>query len=197
MDVLERMSEIVRQNPAITVRELAARLGYAEQKSVYYWLHKNRFRGFKEFKRSVLTGVYPERIRRAPMRAVRMREQRTHYGEDFLPLAKGLSADGEPVWGGVSPLPRLTASAQAFALKWESGEYYPIFWPGDQLAVDPAASPEPGDLVLAISDELPALLRSYQTQSGPVYTHPITGALYSPADVRQVVGRVVALWRTL
>ncbi|HHY37802.1 MAG TPA: S24 family peptidase [Clostridia bacterium] len=55
MNVLERMAALVREDPAITVAEIARRLGYSEEKSVYYWLEKARIKGIREFKRMVLT----------------------------------------------------------------------------------------------------------------------------------------------
>lgn len=49
------MAALVREDPAITVAEIARRLGYSEEKSVYYWLEKARIKGIREFKRMVLT----------------------------------------------------------------------------------------------------------------------------------------------
>ena len=197
MDVLARAAEMVRQNPAITVAEIAQKLGYAESKSVYYWLHKARFRGFKEFKKAVLTGVFPERLRRPSPLPTRVRERRVSYSTDFLPLARGLGPDGTPVWAGVSPLPRQSLSERAFALDWLSGEYFPFFMAGDHLAVDPEAPLQPGDTVLGISGDLPVLLRYYGPESNPLYTHPVTGQPLESAAPPVVVGRVMAVYRTL
>jgi len=197
LDVLEQMAEMVRQNPAITVHELAQALGYAEQKSIYYWLHKARFRGFKEFKKAVLTGVYPERMRRPSPIAPRVRERKTPYTTDLLPLARGLGPDGGPVWAGVSPLPRRNLSEKAFAVDWLSGEYFPFFMAGDHLAVDPEAPLSPGDIVLGIAGELPVLLRYYGPEGNPLYTHPITGQPLDSSSPPTLVGRVMAVYRIL
>ena len=55
-DTLRAMASFIRANPTATVRELAAHMGFSEERSVYYWLHKLGFRGLKEFKRHVITG---------------------------------------------------------------------------------------------------------------------------------------------
>lgn len=54
-DTLRTMASFIRANPTATVRELAAHMGFSEERSVYYWLHKLGFRGLKEFKRHVIT----------------------------------------------------------------------------------------------------------------------------------------------
>lgn len=55
VNVLDRIAHLIREDPAITVAEIARRLGYSEEKSVYYWLEKASIKGIKEFKRIVLT----------------------------------------------------------------------------------------------------------------------------------------------
>lgn len=57
-DVLQRMSQLVRERPAITVRELADALGYSQERSVYYWLNKADFRGIRQFRDAVLRGEW-------------------------------------------------------------------------------------------------------------------------------------------
>ena len=51
---LAQMAALIKQNPSITVREIAAQLKFADSKSVYYWLEKGNIRGINEFKRLVL-----------------------------------------------------------------------------------------------------------------------------------------------
>ncbi|NLJ80605.1 MAG: hypothetical protein GX335_06250 [Firmicutes bacterium] len=53
-DYLTEMAALIRENPSITVREIAAELKFADSKSVYYWLEKSNIGGIKEFKRLVL-----------------------------------------------------------------------------------------------------------------------------------------------
>lgn len=54
MNPIDKLIELVKHDPAITVAELAACLGYSEEKSVYYWLEKAGYSGIREFKRDVL-----------------------------------------------------------------------------------------------------------------------------------------------
>lgn len=54
--ILRAMAAFVRANPTATVRELAAHLGFSEERSVYYWLQKMGYRGLREFKRHVIAG---------------------------------------------------------------------------------------------------------------------------------------------
>lgn len=53
------MATLIKQNPSITVRELATELRFADSKSVYYWLEKGNFGGINEFKRQVLSDEQP------------------------------------------------------------------------------------------------------------------------------------------
>lgn len=55
-DTLRTMASFIRANPTATVRELAAHLGFSEERSVYYWLQKVGYRGLREFKRHVIAG---------------------------------------------------------------------------------------------------------------------------------------------
>src|SRR5690606_3595249 len=48
------MAALVRENPNITVREIADRLKFADNKSVYYWLSKGNYQGIGEFKQAIL-----------------------------------------------------------------------------------------------------------------------------------------------
>lgn len=57
-EILQKMARFIQSNPNITVRELASLLGYAEERSVYYWLNKARFAGIRDFRQAVLTGRF-------------------------------------------------------------------------------------------------------------------------------------------
>lgn len=56
---LTQIAALIKQNPSITVREIAAELQFADSKSVYYWLEKGNVGGINEFKRLVLTEEKP------------------------------------------------------------------------------------------------------------------------------------------
>jgi len=54
-ETLAYMAALVRENPNITVREIANRMNFSDNKSVYYWLRKGNYQGIGEFKQAVLT----------------------------------------------------------------------------------------------------------------------------------------------
>lgn len=56
---LEQIAALIKQDPSITVRQIASELKFADSKSVYYWLDKENVGGINEFKRLVL-GQKPE-----------------------------------------------------------------------------------------------------------------------------------------
>lgn len=56
---LTHMAALIKQNPSITVRELASELSFADSKSVYYWLEKGNYSGINEFRRKVLSEDQP------------------------------------------------------------------------------------------------------------------------------------------
>lgn len=53
-ETLAYMAALIRENPNITVREIANNLKFADNKSVYYWLNKANYHGIGDFKQAVL-----------------------------------------------------------------------------------------------------------------------------------------------
>ena len=51
---LDQIAALIKQDPTITVRQIASELKFADSKSVYYWLDKGNVGGINEFKRQVL-----------------------------------------------------------------------------------------------------------------------------------------------
>lgn len=51
---LDQIAALIKQDPSITVRQIASELKFADSKSVYYWLEKSNVSGINEFKRLVL-----------------------------------------------------------------------------------------------------------------------------------------------
>jgi hypothetical protein len=51
---LDQMAILIKQDPSITVKQIARELKFADSKSVYYWLDKSNVGGINEFKRMVL-----------------------------------------------------------------------------------------------------------------------------------------------
>lgn len=72
---------------------------------------------------------------------------------------------GDPYDAGGAPEWLLSTGAQsprAFALQIRDNSMQPELRPGDQVIVDPAVEPAPGDYVLALSREEGAVLRKYR-----------------------------------
>ena len=53
MSKIDQMAYFILANPNITGKELAAKLGYSEPKSIYYWLEKAGYEGLKDFKKKL------------------------------------------------------------------------------------------------------------------------------------------------
>ncbi len=87
MDVLDKIVSLVLQDPFLTATEIAHRLGYAEEKSVYYWIDKAHYSGLVAFKRAVLNGQF-----RVPTRA---NERSALYGT--VPIVEGFTREGSPI----------------------------------------------------------------------------------------------------
>ena len=128
--MLDRMAQIIRENPTATVREIAAQLGFSEEKSVYYWLQKERFRGLKEFKRAVLTGRYPRSPYVLGSTTSRAREAEDAYEAFRPPIAVGFSPDGTPILGEKRSAVRLAAGVRSFVLVVDGNAYAPSFCRG-------------------------------------------------------------------
>lgn len=138
---LTQIAALIKQNPSITVREIAAELQFADSKSVYYWLEKSKISGLNEFKRLVLS------------------EERPH------PSSFSLDVDGIPHYLVVIPLfewnpqqksPKgewyyLHDHPQArglFAIQVGTNRYSPWFAQNDVLVVSQGGNYPDGAMVL-------------------------------------------------
>jgi hypothetical protein len=166
-DSLERMASIVREDPSVTVKELARRMGFAEQKSVYYWLGKQKFRGLKEFKRAVLAQRHSAKVEDGgkpaalPGDAPETPRQGSHRLMS-VPVASGVSRDGQPVWSQDTihiELPGRTSSS-VYAVRIEPPAEAP--YSQEWLIVDPLESPRDGSLALCVQkDGMPVVCRTF------------------------------------
>ncbi|MCL6451841.1 MAG: S24 family peptidase [Acetobacteraceae bacterium] len=198
MDILEKMARMIRDNPSITVRELATRLGYSEGKSVYYWLEKARFYGLKDFKRAVLTGQF---------RAAQPQEAEPSLPEAFLlfpatevPLVVQFDSAGNPIYAeGRSIRAHLRPVAKgAFAYRLPTQEYCPLLLARDMVLVDPSGTPRNGELVLALVPKVgPRIFRYLGTPGHQLLIHPVDGNQPPPGEPPRLLGRVVQLVRAL
>lgn len=91
MQVIDRIANLILEDPLITASRLARKLGYAEEKTVYYWLHKSHFSGLNAFKKAVLHGQYLPQ-------SDRMAESPGLYGR--LPVTDTWTRDGKPIFQG-------------------------------------------------------------------------------------------------
>ncbi len=191
---VDRMAEIILARPSVTGQELARLLGFAQERSVYYWLRKAGFAGLKEFRTAVLTGAYavaaaPEGTR--PSRAGRVSE---------VPLVP--TGDRSQGAAGEYVVTTQAVSHGAFALTISSDEYRPLVERSDVLLVDPGQRPGNGDLVVVKAGTgVPILCRIYLAHP-PLFVHPVNGrplslpGAYGRAQGAAVLGRVVGLQRT-
>lgn len=98
MDVLDKIVNLILQDPFLTATEIARRLGYAEEKTVYYWIDKAHYSGLVAFKRAVLSGQF---------RSTAANERSPGYG--FIPIIQGFSPDGSALltdqrYRGMAPI---------------------------------------------------------------------------------------------
>lgn len=138
---LNQIAALIKQDPSISVREIAAELKFADSKSVYYWLEKSNISGINEFKRRVLT------------------EDRSH------PASFSLDINGEPhylvilslySWNTKQKNPvaswyHLHDSPQPqglFAIRVDTNELNPWFAQDDVLIISDEKEPKEGSWVL-------------------------------------------------
>jgi len=155
-DAIERMTSIVREDPSVTVKELARRMGFAEQKSVYYWLGKQRYRGLKDFKRAILAQRYSARVEDGGKPGLPGDEipETQRQGASRLmavPVASGLSLDGQPVWSQdtihIEMPGRVSSSVYAVRIEPPAEATCSREW----LVIDPLEGPKDGSLALCVS----------------------------------------------
>ncbi len=183
MDVADKIADVILSDPSVSVREIAQRLGYAEEKTIYYWMNKRGFHGIRPFKRAVLTGQY-----RAVSRA---REAVGRPGR--LPVADRLTKAGEPVYTGETLPITLDRGRGLFVWRYQGPPTLGIL-PGDYLVIGPV-NLEAAAMVLAIGPEQgPAIRHVLHTDGGPLLVEPLR-ALLDPTA--RAIGTVLQVMRLL
>ena len=89
--MLNSMAQIILEDPYITGKELARKLGYADEKAVYYWTLRSSYKGLTAFKRAVLSGQYR-------IQDTIAREPRQRYGR--VPIIAGFRDGRDPLLSG-------------------------------------------------------------------------------------------------
>lgn len=163
MRVIDRIANLILEDPLITAGRIAHRLGYAEEKTVYYWLHKSRFGGLNAFKKAVLHGQFLPQDTAAE-------EPGGLYGR--LPVADEWTRDGTPVFGGET---LAVPSGSPAELIWRySGPALPTILPQDLLVLA-RLDPNLRSTWIVVRTETGIALRTAYFHSGHLVTvDPIT-----------------------
>lgn len=196
VDNLEKMALLIQKNPSITGKELARQLGYAQEKSIYYWLNKWGYKGLREFKDEVLAWE------RRPYSQVA--ESGIRYTVQELPLQGSTHAPGPPQEEVESVIPLVVGegelSTASFALAISTDDYYPLVGINDLIIVDPRANFVSGDLFLVSGEnDQPQLRRLYDIGDEYLIIHPLRGSKFGTLSKksRALVGKVVRMVRHL
>ncbi|MDA8199628.1 MAG: hypothetical protein M0Z54_09405 [Thermaerobacter sp.] len=183
MDVADKIADVILSDPSVSVREIAQRLGYAEEKTIYYWMNKRGFHGIRPFKRAVLTGQY-----RAASRA---REAVGRPGR--LPVADRLTKTGDPVYTGETLPITLDRGRGLFVWCYHGPPDLGIL-PGDYLVIGPV-NLESAAVVLAIGPEhAPTIRHVVHADGGPLLVEPLRATIDSSA---RAIGTVLQVLRLL
>ena len=187
-DVLQRMSQLVRERPAITVRELADALGYSQERSVYYWLNKADFRGIRQFRDAVLRGEWGG--------SAGIRSQVGGYELPLYRMSQLPFDRDQPPPSSRRLVVETPPAPEAFAVEVEGSEYAPVIEPQDQLVIDPASEPRDGDLVLVLLKGSGPAIRRIFGQNPTWLTHPSRPRPFEAYPSRPVIlGRISRLVR--
>lgn len=166
MRVIDRIANLILDDPYITAVQIARQLGYAEQKTVYYWIQKSRFQGLTAFKRAVLSGQY-----HPPQPNEELREHHAHYGR--FDIAETFLAHGEPLFTGETM--SLSALSGALFIWRYPGPATPSILPQDLLVLGAFQSPSklPWAVGLGHLGQMePRLMTYHQNQVTALY--PLT-----------------------
>lgn len=198
-DVLSQMVQLIRDRPSIGAEALARAMGYAQSKTVLYWMRKAGFRGIRSFRDAVLRGDFPSP---APIAEATVQESEpSAWPEAGVRACERLGPAGMPVFDPRPFVPRLPLALlqRGFAFRWAQPGCEPVVLPGDVLLVDPGARPADGDLCLvAVAGQAAALRRIYGSLAGArtVWAHPVLGQPTRDEPAR-LVGRILQVLRDL
>lgn len=154
MSVIDEMARLILADPNVTAKQIADRLGYAEEKSVYYWLQKSGFSGIKDFRTSVLR-------RALPGPAPRRRETQVARDSGETGIALFTDSDGKTSRSSLQNHLDENLGHESFGVLLTRTEYQPLAGAGDVLVVDPGAPSFQGDLMWASVRGRMLLVRQY------------------------------------
>ena len=174
MSIVDDMAKLVLNNPNISARQIAQTLGYAEPKSVYYWLKKSGFNGMKHFRQEVLKkNIYLQKEQSGPQTA---REQpiRTSMPTDLVRYLED----------------HLQQGSLAFVITKDSGN---TARQGDMAIVDPEGPLGQGDLVLTKAEGANVVLRNYISLGSKLFVNPENPG--KPLSPDFVMGKILLIIR--
>ena len=153
MSVIDEIVSLLARNPNITAKEIAQALGYAEEKSIYYWLRKAGYGGLRQFRAAVLRRAEPI-LDGAPSIARDSVDPRVPVYAD-----EDLSSSTQGLWDYL--VQRLNPGC--FGVAVSKGHLVPVAARGDLLIVDPSAPHFQGDLLLVRQRGTLNVVRQYTT----------------------------------
>lgn len=161
--MIDRIANLILEDPLITAGRIAHKLGYAEEKTVYYWLQKSHFAGLNAFKKAVLRGRY------LPQDAA-LQESALLYGR--LPVANIFSDEGAPVFHGET---LAVPSGIPAELVWRySGPPVPNIVPDDLLVLSRIDPNQQTAWVVAHTEQGMALRISLGYSGHRIAVDPVT-----------------------
>jgi SOS-response transcriptional repressor LexA len=188
LSIIDDIARLVLQDPNLSARGIAKKLGYSEQKSVYYWLKKAGFRGLKDFRHAVLRGRYP---------VVPSNISSTEMVRD-VPNAKSLPLydDEQQVpLGDLSSV--LDRGDNSFAVLVSRKDLCTEAKAGDVLLIDPEARIFQGDLVATNVKGKMTLTRVHYGAMSDTPVYVSSGRNGGVVIPEIVVGKVVHLLKRL
>ncbi len=138
---LKQIAALIKEDPSISVRQIAAELKFADSKSVYYWLEKGNISGINEFKRMVLT----EKDQQAIPFVLDINDE-VRYLVD-LPLYSWNIDQISPISNWYY-LHNSSQPRDLFAIQVGTNELNPWFAKNDLLVISKEKEPEEGSWVL-------------------------------------------------
>ncbi|MBX5466233.1 MAG: hypothetical protein K6U14_01890 [Firmicutes bacterium] len=187
MDVLNHIARLILEDPLLTATQIARRLGYAEEKTVYYWINKAHYSGLTAFKRAVLEGHF------RPIWNQGAAESPAGYRRP-IPIVDEFTARGEPIHTADRLLFGHATPGVLFAWRYP-GKQVAHFLPGDLLLAAPIDLPQDRWWAIAFTDRHQAVLRLFLRHGDA--TLLIDPATHTPDAAARVGFRLCQLYRRL
>lgn len=220
LSIIHEMARFLLMNPSITAKELARKMGYAEEKSIYYWLNKAGFSGMKEFRRKVLSRQFPVegvdsgdvsprtvkdrdiKAQPSPVDAltpVTRESQKDYYSKTFFEVMRVPVYDGpEKITPGsnFAGYMKKVLTPRSYGIICKNPIGF-LVEPGDLIIVDPCANPSPGDLFALNSGGLLMLARWYSLpDKSPIYVDAQDPSRIIDGN-QEISGKVICIVKNL